>query len=52
MDEKHFVEGFKKRFLESIRQENAQIYTGDLRNMILAANSDEEIQGVIEGLKK
>ena len=47
-----FVESFKKRFLESVKGDKAQIYTEDLRNMILAASTDEEIHGVVEGLRK
>ena len=42
LDDEHFVEWFKKWFLKSIRQEKAQIYSEDLRNIILTLkNSDK-----------
>lgn len=43
---------FKKRFLDSIDQSGSQILTEDLRNMIMSANSDQEINAVIQALKK
>ncbi|CAF1149546.1 unnamed protein product [Adineta ricciae] len=46
------LDGFKKRFLESIGQADSQVFTEDLRNMIMTANNDDEINGVIQALKK
>ncbi|UJR25717.1 hypothetical protein I4U23_007068 [Adineta vaga] len=46
------LDGFKKRFLDSIGQSDSQILTEDLRNMIMSANNDQEISGVIQALKK
>ena len=46
------LDGFKKRFLESVQQSDSQIFTEDLKNMIMSADSDEEINGVIQALKK
>ncbi len=43
---------FKKRFLDSLGQSNSQIFTEDLRNMIMSANNDQEIDAVIQALKK
>ncbi|CAF3487500.1 unnamed protein product [Adineta steineri] len=43
---------FKKRFLDSIGQKDSQIFTEDLRNMIMSANTDPEIDSVIQALKK
>ncbi len=43
---------FKKRFLDSIGQSNSQIFTEDLRNMIMSANNDQETDAVIQALKK
>lgn len=50
----HFydIDGFKKRFLDSIGQSNSQIFTEDLRNMIMSANSDQEVDAVIQAVKK
>jgi hypothetical protein len=45
-------DGFKKRFLDSIGQSNSQIFTEDLRNMIMSANNDQEIDAVIQALKR
>ncbi len=45
-------DAFKKRFLDSISQSNSQIFTEDLRNMIMSANNDQEIDAVIQALKK
>ncbi|CAF1278704.1 unnamed protein product [Adineta steineri] len=46
------LDGFKKRFLDSINKSDSQIFTEDLRNMIMSADTDEEIDGVIQALKK
>jgi hypothetical protein len=46
------LDGFKKRFLESAGQSNSQIFTEDLRNMIMSATNDQEIDAVIQALKK
>lgn len=46
------LDAFKKRFMESIGESNSQIFTEDLRNMIMSANSDQEIDTVIKALKK
>ena len=46
------LDGFKKRFLESINKSDTQIFTEDLRNMIMIADNDEEINAVIQALKK
>lgn len=46
------LDGFKRRFLQSIDQSDLQIFTDDLKNMILSANTDEEIDGVIQALRK
>jgi hypothetical protein len=46
------LDGFKKRFLESIQQSDSQIFTEDLRNMIMSADNDEEINAVVQALKK
>ncbi|CAF2463636.1 unnamed protein product [Rotaria sp. Silwood2] len=46
------IVSFKKRFLDSVNKPDAQIFTEDLRNMIMSADSDEEIDAVIEALKK
>ncbi len=43
---------FKKRFLDTIGQSNSQIFTEDLRNMIMSANNDQEVDAVIQALKK
>jgi len=43
---------FKKRFLDSVDQADSQIFTEDLRNMIMSANTDQEITTVIQALKK
>lgn len=50
----HFshIDVFKKRFLDSIGQADSQVFTEDLRNMIMSANSDQEIDAVIQALKK
>ena len=50
----HFfhLDVFKKRFLDSIGQSDSQILTEDLRNMIMSANNDQEIDAVIQALKK
>ena len=46
------LDAFKKRFIDSIAEPNSQIFTEDLRNMIMSANSDQEIDAVIQALKK
>jgi len=46
------MSSFKKRFLESIENSNAQIFTEDLRNMIMSAETDQDINAVITALKK
>ncbi|CAF0926849.1 unnamed protein product, partial [Didymodactylos carnosus] len=46
------IEGFKKRFMESIQNPEAKIFTEDLRNMVLAASTDDEIDAVIQALRK
>lgn len=46
------MNSFKKRFLESIQNSNAQIFTEDLRNMIMSADTDQDIDAVISALKK
>ncbi|CAF1094054.1 unnamed protein product [Rotaria magnacalcarata] len=46
------IDGFKKRFLDSINKPDSQIFTEDLRNMIMSANSDEEVDAVIQALRK
>jgi hypothetical protein len=46
------LDDFKKRFLDSINKTDSQIFTEDLRNMIMSANNDEEINAVIQALKK
>ena len=46
------LDGFKKRFLQSIDQSDSPIFTEDLRNMIMSANTDEEIHAVIQALRK
>jgi len=46
------LDGFKKRFLESINKSDSPIFTEDLRNMIMSADTDEEIDAVIQALKK
>ncbi|CAF0894658.1 unnamed protein product [Rotaria sordida] len=46
------LDAFKKRFVDSITQTNSQIFTEDLRNMIMSANNDQEIDTVIQALKK
>ncbi|CAF1168246.1 unnamed protein product [Rotaria sordida] len=46
------IDGFKKRFLDSVNKPDAQIFTEDLRNMIMSADSDEEIDAVIQALRK
>lgn len=43
---------FKKRFLESVGQSNSQVFAEDLRNMIMSASNDQEIDAVIQALKK
>jgi len=43
---------FKKRFLESVGQSNSQVFAEDLRNMIMSASNDQEIEAVIQALKK
>ena len=46
------VESFKKSFLESVQKADKQIFKEDLRSMILAAQTDEDISGIVEALKK
>ncbi|CAF1328220.1 unnamed protein product [Rotaria magnacalcarata] len=46
------LDAFKKRFVDSIEQSNSQIFTEDLRNMIMSAENDTEIETVIQALKK
>lgn len=46
------LDSFKKRFLESVNKSDMQVFTEDLRNMILSAESDDEITAVIQALKK
>lgn len=46
------INAFKKNFLDSIEKPDSQIFTDDLRNMIISADNDEEINGVIQALKK
>ncbi|CAF2745192.1 unnamed protein product [Rotaria sp. Silwood2] len=46
------LDAFKKRFVDSIEQTNSQIFTEDLRNMIMSAENDQEIDTVIQALKK
>ncbi|CAF4754376.1 unnamed protein product [Rotaria sp. Silwood1] len=46
------IDSFKKRFLDSVNKPDAQIFTEDLRNMIMSADSDEEVNAVIQALKK
>ncbi|CAF4303386.1 unnamed protein product [Rotaria socialis] len=46
------IDGFKKRFFDSITKPDSQIFTEDLRNMIMSANSDEEVDAVIQALRK
>ncbi len=46
------LDGFKKRFLDSVNKSDLQIFTEDLRNMIMSADSDEEINAVIQALRK
>jgi hypothetical protein len=46
------LDGFKKHFLESIHQSDSQIFTEDLRSMIMSADSDEEINAVVQALRK
>jgi hypothetical protein len=43
---------FKKRFLDSLGQKDSQVFSEDLRNMIMSANNDQEIDTVIQALKK
>ncbi|CAF1239079.1 unnamed protein product [Adineta ricciae] len=45
-------DSFKKRFIESANSSNGQIFTEDLRNMIMAASNDQEIDAVIQALRK
>lgn len=45
-------DAFKKRFVASIAESNAQVFTEDLRNMIMSATNDQEIDTVIQGLRK
>ena len=47
-----FQDAFKKRFSDAVEQSNAQIFTEDLRTAILSANTDQEIDYIIKGLKK
>ena len=49
---KRISDSFKKAFLESIKKPDSQIFTEDLRNMIMSASNDEEIHGVIQAVKK
>ncbi len=46
------LDAFKKRFLDSVNKSDLQIFTEDLRNMIMSADSDEEINAVIQALRK
>ncbi|CAF0726178.1 unnamed protein product [Rotaria sp. Silwood1] len=46
------LDAFKKRFVDSIEEPNSQIFTEDLRNMIMSADNDQEIDIVIQALKK
>lgn len=46
------IDVFKKRFLESVGQSDSQVFAEDLRNMIMTASSDQEIDAVIQALKK
>ena len=45
-------DSFKQRFMNSINQAEIPIFTEDLRNMILAAETDEDVDAVIQALKK
>ena len=46
------LDSFKKRFIESANSSTGQIFTEDLRNMIMAASNDQEIDAVIQALRK
>lgn len=45
-------DGFKQRFMDSINRADVQIFTEDLRNMILSAETDEDVDAVIQALRK
>lgn len=47
-----FSDVFKKRFLDSLGQSNSQVLTDDLRNMIMSASNDQEVDAIIQALKK
>ncbi len=47
-----YLDVFKKRFLDSAGQTDSQVFAEDLRNMIMSANNDQEIDAVIQALKK
>ena len=38
--------------MDSINRADVQIFTEDLRNMILSAETDEDVDAVIQALKK
>jgi hypothetical protein len=46
------LDGFKKRFTDTLGQADAPVLTEDLRNMIMTAESDQDINTVIQALKK
>ena len=52
VDLSNALDGFKKRFLDSVGQADSQVFTEDLRNMIMSANTDQEIDAIIQALKK
>ncbi|CAF0751400.1 unnamed protein product [Didymodactylos carnosus] len=46
------IEEFKKHFIKSIQNPEAKIFTEDLRNMIMSAGTDDEIDAVVQALRK